>query len=109
MNPFATESILQYDYRRCAEDLELARLKRRIVKSLLAAALRLNANDQIVVINEWLPKSKRQINRLSARRTRLRRKLDSQKAQSQLSGNSDADRSLPFNTGASDLPGAYEP
>ncbi len=79
MNPHAKETIPEYNFRRCSEDLEEARLERRFVRSLYVVAKRANAKDA-AIIESWLPRSRAYINRLSARKTRLRRKLESIKS-----------------------------
>lgn len=76
MNPYATESIPQYDFRRCCEDLQVALNDHRFLRVLYVEALRTNAPFSTPKLKEWLPKSRRKLNRLYARRTRLRRKLD---------------------------------
>lgn len=87
MNPNARGPALQFAYRRCCEDLQDARLKRSFVKQHLPLAIRANSVEQIATISGWLPKSRREINRLTARKTRLRRKLESLSTQSQSTSN----------------------
>jgi hypothetical protein len=76
MNPNARESIPAYAFRRCCEDLEERRHERRIVRSIYVEAKRTNAKESMAIIESWLPRSRVWINRLSAKKTRLRRKLD---------------------------------
>ena len=80
MNPHAKESVPQYQFRRCSEDLDQARLERRIVQSIYIEAKRTHAEDSSAIIEAWLPRSRARINQLSAKRTRLRRKLEAAKA-----------------------------
>lgn len=80
MNPHAKETVPEYNFRKCSEDLEQARLERRIVRSLFLEAKRTDAKKSAAMIESWLPRSRLFINRLSARKTRLRRKLEISRA-----------------------------
>jgi hypothetical protein len=77
MNPRARETVPEYNLRRCCEDLEQARLERRFVRSLYQEAKRMDAKESARIIESWLPRSRGLINKLSTRKTRLRRKLES--------------------------------
>ena len=80
MNPSATKSIPEYAYGKCCGDLEQARVERRFLRVLLALANQGDPATAAAIQNVWLPKSRRNINLLSARKTRLRRKLEAFKA-----------------------------
>lgn len=76
MNLHTPESIPAYALRRCREDLAQARHERRFFQSILEEAKREQAEQSIAIIRRWLPKSRREINRLCARRTRLQLELE---------------------------------
>jgi hypothetical protein len=76
MNPNATESIPQSALRQCSEYLDQLRQERRFVQSLHEEAKRTHAKESMAIIRAWLPRSRASINRFSAEKTRLRRKLD---------------------------------
>ena len=75
MNPSARTSTLDYELGRCTEELQRARAARRFVRDMHQTALRTDALESQAIIERWLPKSRKEINRLSARRSRLRKKL----------------------------------
>jgi hypothetical protein len=77
MNPYATESELQYIYRQTTEALESVRYQRKVVQVLLAEARRVQAQDWIAALGPKLPELRKSSNRLSAKKTHLRRKLQS--------------------------------
>jgi hypothetical protein len=81
MNPNAKETIPEYALRRCSDDLDQARHRRRFFQSILEEAKREHAEQSIAVIRRWLPKSRREINRLCAKRTRLRQQLEIARSQ----------------------------
>jgi hypothetical protein len=75
MNPHATESLHQYAFRRCCEDIEQARLERRFMWLILAEAKRAQDHTAVESLRVWFPISRANINRMTANRTRLRIKL----------------------------------
>ena len=77
MNYNATETQLQYDHRKCRESLADAQTTHRIVRALLERAKRAKDESSIPEFKTFLQNSRKKMNVLSSRRTRMTKRLQS--------------------------------
>jgi uncharacterized protein YydD (DUF2326 family) len=76
MNPYATENPLHYDLRKCNEAIEQTKAQRTELQDLLKQALIENATPWIGPVKEKLKELRIRLNQLCARRSALRKKLN---------------------------------
>jgi hypothetical protein len=77
MNPFALESPQQYALRKCNETISDKRAERAFYQGVLKQAVAQNSAAWIAEMKERLSQLRTTLNRLCARRSNLRKKLDS--------------------------------
>lgn len=97
MNLRARENHLQYILRKCNEAIVQTKHERTVLQALLNQAVADNAITWVVAIKQKLKDHRIKLNRLTARRHILRRKLDiATQCSLQASSNGNAGKSRPM-------------